>query len=174
MKAKAFGIWIAVALVLAAIYHTGVGRPASPPDSAWIFFKKESIGRIDIMMPAGPRPTHLRFDRFGDTWIERGGPGFSAVGDTPVADTESLSALLDMLLSLKSAHRVSDSPAKYPIFDLGETTAVIISIGDTPAVVLHAGKSSDGGEFTYMRRPDDPQVWAVKGFDRWRLLRMLD
>lgn len=131
----------------------------SPRPAAWLAFDTGSIRRIEIHLPETPaRP--LRFTNENGTWLRSGD-----TGPAP-ADTQMIRDFIQMVASLGSVDLVSDSPAKYPLFGLDDSSSARIILGDAPSIVLRAGLPSADGRSTYMRRADEPNVWAVQGFNR--------
>lgn len=167
MKPRTLAVWTAVVAALLVVYFLG-RRPASaPPAPAWLSIDRESVRRIEIDRPGDAKRDTAVFDfQDGGLWIRTADTGPSSY------DTRPVSELLDMLSSIGAPDLVSNSPAKHRMFDLEESTALRIRIG--ASTVILAGKRSADGAFTYMRRDADPSVRAVRGFDRWRVDRLLD
>ncbi len=162
MSPRTLAVLTGVAAVLALVYVVSTREPAPPPAPAWISFDTSAIHRVEIQ-----NPLH------GKLFLERDGQTWKGMQDTVevIPDTGAVDELLTMFLSLKSSELVSESPEKYRLFALDTANELLVRLNDPPAAVVHVGRDGPGGEFTYLRRNDDPVVWAVTGFQGWKIYR---
>lgn len=173
MKQKTLAVWTAIVVVLLAAYLLG-RRPASaPPPPVWLVFQRDAVQHIEIDRPAPSKRESVAFDlQEGGNWTRTGDTG------TFSYDTQPLFQFLDMVSAISGSDIVSDSPAKYSMFDLEDSAAmkILIRVATRDAIptIVYAGKRSMDGSFTYMRRAEDLTVRAVRGFERWRADRLFE
>ncbi len=168
MRPRTLAIWTAIVAALLVIYLAGGrSRPSGGPSNApWITFNRDGVRRIEIQTHQPPMTR--TFERRNGIWLR--------VTDTALvpADTLTISNFITMVSSLESSDIASDSPAKYSLFNLEDSVALKIVLGDTSSLELLAGKHSPDGLFTYMRRQAEPAVWLVKGYELWKVNRLFN
>ena len=163
MSPRTLTVWTAIVAALLMVYLWSSRPPEPLPDTPWISFTKDMVQAIDIQKSP---ETPLRLNRAGGQWMRA-----TDTGNVPI-DTGMVMGFLDMLLALRADYAVTDSPAKFGLFDLADTVPMTIHLGDSPSIILYAGKASPGGEFTYMRRAEESRIWAIRGFQEWAVRRL--
>lgn len=156
-------LWAAIVAILSAVYFWSTHRPA-PVTAAWIAVVPAEIKQIEIIPPGS---SAVVIEKQLEGWAKKTDTGYVPV------DSGAVNDFIDMASKLESSDVVTYSPEKYSKFDMEDTSSAVVRLMGVASVSLRIGKSAPDAT-TYMRRGDEKEVWAVKGYDPGRLGRLVD
>jgi len=156
---------LTVLAVLLTVVYIFSSRPTPPAASPrWVEVDPKKL--LEIRIQDGV-DTPVVLSRTGDDWFRHGDTGVVR------ADTSAIGEMIGLLTGMISVDPVTDSPGKYSQFEVDTPQALAITLVNGGVQRVYIGKASEDGQFVFGRRESEPTVRAIRGFDRWRLERLI-